>query len=161
MYRDSIIEELAFLRMETYSDHSAILDYLAQVEQEEQLRESLKSKSGIAALRVEKGEGPGINADEIASTVNRLAPDSGHRHRGVCSLSRLLECNEIVLLRERKTIASLGEFNVLCRRYDGFTVGFHDLMPKEVVGENAIQQGWIAHQHQYLYAKEKQRGFFR
>ncbi|CAL5222154.1 g4479 [Coccomyxa viridis] len=44
--------------METYSDHSAILDYLAQVEQEEQLRESLKSKSGIAALRVEKGAGP-------------------------------------------------------------------------------------------------------
>ena len=44
--------------METYSDHSAILDYLAQVEQEQQLRESLKSKSGIAALRVEKGKCP-------------------------------------------------------------------------------------------------------
>ena len=42
--------------MDCYSDHSAILDYLAQVEQEEQLRESLKSKSGIAALRVEKGD---------------------------------------------------------------------------------------------------------
>lgn len=42
--------------METYSDHSAILDYLAQVEQEQQLRESLKCKSGIAALRVEKGD---------------------------------------------------------------------------------------------------------
>ena len=42
--------------MDCYSDHSAILDYLAQVEQEEQLRESLKRKSGIAALRVEKGK---------------------------------------------------------------------------------------------------------
>ena len=42
--------------MDCYSDHSAILDYLAQVEQEDQLRESLKSKSGIAALRVEKGD---------------------------------------------------------------------------------------------------------
>ncbi len=49
------------MKMETYSDHSAILDYLAQVEQEEQLRESLKSKSGIAALRVEKGEIPCID----------------------------------------------------------------------------------------------------
>ena len=42
--------------MDCYSDHSAILDYLAQVEQEEELRESFKSKSGIAALRVERGE---------------------------------------------------------------------------------------------------------
>ena len=42
--------------MDCYSDHSAILDFLAQVEQEEELRESLKSKSGIAALRVERGE---------------------------------------------------------------------------------------------------------
>ena len=53
--------------MEAYSDHSAILDYLAQVEQEEELRESLKSKSGIAALRVEKGNHPRKSWTNISS----------------------------------------------------------------------------------------------
>ena len=67
--------------MEAYSDHSAILDYLAQVEQEEQLRESLKSRSGIAALRVEKGDHPGKATGDRA-TLNGLAPDPCHRHRG-------------------------------------------------------------------------------
>ena len=96
MYKNSIIELLAIKRMEAYSDHSAILDYLAEVEQEEQLRESLKSKSGIAALRVEKGEGPCNHMGQLERNVIGLAPVWSQRHRGVCSLSRLLEYHRLV-----------------------------------------------------------------
>ena len=62
--------------MDCYSDHSAILDYLAQVKQEEQLRESLKSKSGIAALRVEKGNWRCYTANparEVTDLVDEIA----------------------------------------------------------------------------------------
>ena len=84
--------------MDCYSDHSAILDYLAQVEQEEQLRESLKSKSGIAALRVEKGDCCGYTAnparevtdlvDEITSVGSRSKWPTltGERERIGCAI---------------------------------------------------------------------------
>ena len=58
--------------MDCYSDHSAILDYLAQVEQEEQLRESLRSKSGIAALRVEKGNRRCYTADPARKVTDLI-----------------------------------------------------------------------------------------
>ena len=78
--------------METYSDHSAILDYLAQVEQEEQLRESLKSKSGIAALRVEKGDAPGsLSRIYRDCSQHDLLRFPCHRRWEVCSLSSLLD----------------------------------------------------------------------
>ena len=64
-------------RMEAYLDHSAILDYLTQVEQEEQLRESLKSHSGIAALRVEKQKHP-VQGQCLQSGMKVLPP-------GVCT----------------------------------------------------------------------------
>ena len=76
-----------FKEMDAYSDHSAILDYLAQVEQEEQLRESLKNKSGIAALRVERGKNDKVHPCKLAKLVGAHDPAACHCHSGVCPRS--------------------------------------------------------------------------
>lgn len=70
--------------MDCYSDHSAILDYLAEVEHEKQLRETLKSKSGIAALRVERGESARHAPAVLAGIVGGVATIDLHKQRGVC-----------------------------------------------------------------------------
>lgn len=71
--------------MDCYTDHSAILDYLAQVEQEEQLRESLKNKSGIAALRVERGMARQHHCTRACRVVERVRY-GGVLHKGLHAL---------------------------------------------------------------------------
>ena len=89
--------------MDCYSDHSAILDYLAQVEQEEQLRESLKSKSGIAALRVEKGNWRCFTANparELTDLVDEITSveSCSELPKLTCDRNPLHHAMEIILL---------------------------------------------------------------